>query len=84
MLLLSLFDDVIFFSMMEKIATKTFQKIQSSVSPVFLSFVGPGVVYSGWVGICARDNRSSGDKLLAWLGPHVCSSGQSRWELKIL
>lgn len=39
-LLLSLFDDVIFFSMMEKISTKTFWKIQSNVSPVFLSFVG--------------------------------------------
>lgn len=40
-LLPSLFDDVIFFfAMMEKIATKTFWKIQSNVSPVFLSFVG--------------------------------------------
>lgn len=28
--------------MMEKIATKTFWKIQSNVSPVFLSFVGSG------------------------------------------
>lgn len=70
--------------MMEKIATKTFWKIQSNVSPVFLSFVGPGVVSSGWVRTCARDSRSSADRLLAWLGPHVRSSGQSRGELKTL
>lgn len=40
MLLLPLFEDVIFFSMMENIATKTFWKIQSNVCPVFLPFMG--------------------------------------------
>lgn len=41
--------------MMEKIATKTFWKTQSNVSPVFLSFVGPSVVCSGWSEIHAQD-----------------------------
>lgn len=74
-LLLSLFDDVIFFSIMEKIATKTFWKIQPDVFPVFLSFAGPSVVGSGWVRVHAQDHRSRGDRLLAWPGTHACSLG---------
>lgn len=47
-LLLSLFDDVIFFDD-GKIATKTFWKTQSNVSPVCLSFVGPAwFIVAGW------------------------------------
>lgn len=48
--------------MLEKIATKTFWKIQSNVSPVFFSSVGPNMVHSGWVGSYAQDHRSSGDR----------------------
>lgn len=70
--------------MMEKIATKTFWKIQSNVSPVFLSFVGPKVVHSGWVGWYAQDHRSSGDRLLAWLDTHRHSSRQSLWKPMVL
>lgn len=56
LLLLSLFDDDVtfFFSMMQKIATKTFWKIWPNVSPVFLSFVGPSMVHSGRVGSYSR------------------------------
>lgn len=55
--------------MMEKIATKTFWKIQSM--SLLFSFVGPNLVLSGWVGSYAQDRRSSGERLLARLGTRL-------------
>lgn len=71
MLLLSLFDDVIFFSLIEKTATKTFWKIQSDVSPVFLSFVGQTWFRVAGLGAILRTAGRLGHAWLAFIGAEL-------------